>query len=73
MMDFILLVLRVSIFSFWLISTIVGINLLNQKVVWHNYWGVLILVLSLGCVIYYIKKNVGKFIKKVKDTFFVEK
>jgi hypothetical protein len=73
MMDFILLVLRVSIFSFWLISTIVGINLLNQKVVWQNYLGVLILVLSLGCVIYYIKKNVGKFIKKVKDTFFVEK
>jgi hypothetical protein len=73
MKDFILLVLRVSIFSFWFVSTIVGINLLNQKVIWQNYLGVLILVLSLGCVIYYIKKNVGKFIEKVKDTFFVEK
>jgi hypothetical protein len=73
MKDFILLVLRFAIFTFWFISTVIGINLLNQKVVWQNYLGVLIIVLSLGWVIYYIRKNVGKFIKKVKDKFFVEK
>ena len=73
MKGFLLLVLKFVIFNFWLSSTIVGINLLNQKVVWQNYLGVLILVLSLGCVIYYIKKNLNKFMKKVKDTFFVEK
>ena len=73
MKGFLLFVLKFAIFNFWFSSTIVGINLLNQKVVWQNYLGVLILVLSLGCVIYYIKKNVGKFIKKIKDTFFVKK
>jgi hypothetical protein len=72
MKGFLLLVLKFVIFNFWLSSTIVGINLLNQKVVWQNYLGVLILVLSLGCVIYYIKKNLDKFMKKVKDTFFVK-
>ena len=73
MKGFLLLVLKFVIFNFWFSSTIVGINLLNQKVIWQNYLGVLILVLSLGCVILYIKKNVDKFMKKVKDTFFVEK
>jgi hypothetical protein len=73
MKGFLLLVLKFVIFNFWFSSTIVGINLLNQKVIWQNYLGVLILVLSLGCVIYYIKKNLNKFMKKVKDTFFVEK
>ena len=73
MKGFLLFVLKFAIFNFWFSSTIVGINLLNQKVVWQNYLGVLILVLSLGCVIYYIKKNVGNFIKKIKDTFFVKK
>jgi hypothetical protein len=73
MKGFLLLVLKFVIFNFWFSSTIVGINLLNQKVIWQNYLGVLILVLSLGCVIYYIKKNLDKFMKKVKDTFFVEK
>ena len=72
MKGYLLLVLKFVIFNFWLSSTIVGINLLNQKVVWQNYLGVLILVLSLGCVIYYIKKNLDKFMKKVKDTFFVK-
>ena len=72
MKGFLLLVLKFVIFNFWFSSTIVGINLLNQKVIWQNYLGVLILVLSLGCVIYYIKKNLDKFMKKVKDTFFVK-
>lgn len=70
MKGFLLLVLKFVIFNFWISSTIVGINLLNQKVVWQNYLGVLILVLSLGCVIYYIKKNVGKFMTKVKEYLY---
>ena len=73
MKEFLSLVLKVTIFSFWLTSTIIGINLLNQKVMWQNGLGVLILITSLVCVVYYVKKNIGEFIKKVKDTFFVEK
>jgi len=70
MKKFLLLVLKFVIFNFWFCSTLIGINLLNQKVMWQNYLGVLILVLSLGCVIYYIKKNVGKFMIKVKEYLY---
>ena len=70
MKGFLLLVLKFVIFNFWFCSTLIGINLLNQKVMWQNYLGVLILVLSLGCVIYYIKKNVGKFMIKVKEYLY---
>jgi hypothetical protein len=73
MKKFLLLVLKFVIFNFWFSSTIVGINLLNQKVMWQNGLGVLILITSLVCVVYYVKKNIGVFIKKVKNTFFVEK
>jgi isoprenylcysteine carboxyl methyltransferase (ICMT) family protein YpbQ len=72
MKEFLSLVLKLTIFSFWLISTIIGGNLLNQKVMWQNGLGVLILIASLACVVYYVKKNIGGFIKKVKDTFFVK-
>lgn len=73
MKEFLLLVLKLTIFSLWLISTILGVNLLNQKVMWQNGLGVLILITSLVFAVYYVKKNIGGFIKKVKDTFFVEK
>ena len=67
MKGFLLLVLKFVIFNFWFSSTIVGLNLLNQKVDWQNYLGVFILCLSLLCVVYYVKNNFHTFLNFVKD------
>ena len=62
MKGFLLFVLKFAIFNFWFSSTIVGINLLNQKVDWQNYLGVFILCLSLSCVVYYVKNNNANYL-----------
>ena len=67
MKGFLLFVLKFAIFNFWFSSTIVGINLLNQKVDWQNYLGVFILCLSLSCVVYYVKNNFHTLLNGVKD------
>jgi membrane-associated HD superfamily phosphohydrolase len=51
----------------WFTTTIIGLNLINQKVDWQNYLGVFILCLSLLCVVYYVKNNFRTLLNVVKD------
>ena len=57
MEDLLKFVFKFALWVIWFITTIVGLNLLNQKVDWQNYLGVFILCLSLSCVVYYVKNN----------------
>ena len=60
-------VFKFALWLVWFITTIVGLNLLNQKVDWQNYLGVFILCLSLLCVVYYVKNNFNTLLNIVKD------
>jgi hypothetical protein len=60
-------VFRFLLWMAWITTTLVGFNLLNQKVDWQNYLGVFILCLSLLCVVYYVKNNFHTFLNIVKD------
>lgn len=60
-------VFKFALWLVWFITTIVGLNLLNQKVDWQNYLGVFILCLSLLCVVYYVKNNFHTLLNVVKD------
>jgi membrane-associated HD superfamily phosphohydrolase len=51
----------------WFTTTIIGLNLINQKVDWQNYLGVFIFCLSLLCVVYYVKNNFRTLLNVVKD------
>ncbi len=60
-------VFRLLLWITWFITTIIGLNLLNQKVDWQNYLGVFILCLSLLCIVYYVKNNFHTLLNVVKD------
>jgi len=60
-------VFRLLLWITWFITTIVGFNLINQKVDWQNYLGVFILCLSLLCIVYYVKNNFHTLLNVVKD------
>ena len=60
-------VFTLGLWMIWFMTTIIGINLLNQKVDWQNYLGVFILCLSLLCVVYYVKNNFHTLLNVVKD------
>jgi hypothetical protein len=60
-------VFKFALWLVWFITTIVGLNLLNQKVDWQNYLGVFILCLSLLCVVYYVKNNFHTLLNVMKD------
>jgi len=60
-------VFRFLLWITWFITTIIGLNLLNQKVDWQNYLGVFILCLSLLCIVYYVKNNFHTLLNVVKD------
>ena len=60
-------VFNLGLWMIWFMTTIIGINLLNQKVDWQNYLGVFILCLSLLCVVYYVKNNFHTLLNVVKD------
>jgi len=61
-------VFRFALWMVWFTTTIIGLNLINQKVDWQNYLGVFILCLSLLCVVYYVKNNFHTFKNVVKDS-----
>jgi hypothetical protein len=67
MEDLLKFVFKFALWLVWFITTIVGLNLLNQKVDWQNYLGVFILCLSLLCVVYYVKNNFYTLLNIVKD------
>ena len=67
MEDLLKFVFKFALWLVWFITTIVGLNLLNQKVDWQNYLGVFILCLSLLCVVYYVKNNFNTLLNIVKD------
>ena len=67
MEDLLKFVFKFALWVIWFITTIVGLNLLNQKVDWQNYLGVFILCLSLSCVVYYVKNNFHTLLNGVKD------
>ena len=67
MEDLLKFVFKFALWVVWFITTIVGLNLLNQKVDWQNYLGVFILCLSLSCVVYYVKNNSHTLLNGVKD------
>ena len=60
-------VFTLGLWMIWFMTTIIGINLLNQKVDWQNYLGVFIICLSLLCVVYYVKNNFHTLLNVVKD------
>lgn len=68
MEDLLKFVFKFALWVIWFITTIVGLNLLNQKVDWQNYLGVFILCLSLLCVVYYVKNNFYTLLNVVKDS-----
>jgi hypothetical protein len=67
MEDLLKFVFKFALWVIWFITTIVGLNLLNQKVDWQNYLGVFILCLSLLCVVYYVKNNFHTLLNVMKD------
>ena len=67
MEDLLKFVFKFALWIVWFITTIIGLNLLNQKVDWQNYLGVFILCLSLLCVVYYVKNNFHTLLNVVKD------
>jgi|688.fasta_scaffold17241_11 hypothetical protein len=67
MEDLLKFVFRFVLWMAWFTTTIIGLNLLNQKVDWQNYLGVFILCLSLLCVVYYVKNNFHTLLNVVKD------
>jgi hypothetical protein len=73
MKNYLWLLLKTFVVIFWLLSTVVGINLINQNVVWQNWLGVLILCLSLFSVVYYIKNYGRELIKNIKEDLFNKK
>ena len=68
MEDLLKFVFRFALWMVWFTTTIIGLNLINQKVDWQNYLGVFILCLSLLCVVYYVKNNFHTFKNVVKDS-----
>jgi len=68
MRDLLNFVSTVALWMVWFMTTIIGLNLINQKVDWQNYLGVFILCLSLLCVVYYVKNNFHTFKNVVKDS-----
>ena len=73
MKNYLWLLLKTFVVIFWLLSTVVGINLINQNVVWQNWLGVLILGLSLFSVVYYIKNYGRELVKSIKEDLFNKK
>ena len=67
MRDLLNFVSTVVLWMVWFMTTLIGLNLINQKVDWQNYLGVFILCLSLLCVVYYVKNNFHTFLNFVKD------
>jgi membrane-associated HD superfamily phosphohydrolase len=67
MKDLFKFVFTVALWMVWFMTTLIGLNLINQKVDWQNYLGVFILCLSLLCVVYYVKNNFHTFLNFVKD------
>ena len=67
MEDLLKFVFKFALWIVWFITTIIGLNLLNQKVEWQNYLGVFILCLSLLCVVYYVINNFHRFLNIMKD------
>ena len=68
MEDLLKFVFRFALWMVWFTTTIIGLNLINQKVDWQKYLGVFILCLSLLCVVYYVKNNFHTFKNVVKDS-----
>jgi len=68
MEDLLKFVFRFALWMVWFTTTIIALNLINQKVDWQNYLGVFILCLSLLCVVYYVKNNFHTFKNVVKDS-----
>ena len=67
MRDLLNFVSTVVLWMVWFMTTLIGLNLINQKVDWQNYLGVFILCLSLFCVVYYVKNNFHTLLNGVKD------
>ena len=67
MRDLLKFVFKFTLWVTWFMTTIIGLNLINQKVDWQNYLGVFILCLSLLCVVYYVKNNFHTLLNVVKD------
>ena len=55
---------------FWICLFTLGVNLVNQNVVWQNCLGILILCLTLFGLGYYIKDSVRMFLKNMRGVFF---
>ena len=70
MKNYLWLLLKTFVVIFWLLSTVIGFNLINQNVVWQNWSGVLMLSLSLFSVVYYIKNYARELIKNIKENLF---
>ena len=66
--DLLKFVFKFTLWVIWFMTTIIGLNLINQKVDWQNYLGVFILCLSLLCVVYYVKNNFYTLLNVVKDS-----
>jgi hypothetical protein len=66
--DLLKFVFKFTLWVTWFTTTIIGFNLINQKVDWQNYLGVFILCLSLLCVVYYVKNNFHTLLNVVKDS-----
>ena len=66
--DLLKFVFKFTLWVIWFVTTIIGLNLINQKVDWQNYLGVFILCLSLLCVVYYVKNNFYTLLNVVKDS-----
>jgi membrane-associated HD superfamily phosphohydrolase len=67
MRDLLKFVFKFTLWVTWFTTTIIGLNLINQKVDWQNYLGVFILCLSLLCVVYYVKNNFHTLLNVVKN------
>ena len=65
--DLLKFVFKFTLWVIWFMTTIIGLNLINQKVDWQNYLGIFILCLSLLCVVYYVKNNFHAFLNVMKD------
>lgn len=73
MKNYLFLLLKISVAIFWICLTAIGVNLVNQNVVWQNCFGVLILCLSLVSVGYYIKNYGRELIGNIKENLFNKK
>lgn len=73
MKNYLFLLLKISVAIFWICLTAIGVNLVNQNVVWQNCLGVLILCLSLVSVGYYIKNYGRELIGNIKENLFNKK